>query len=262
MTKNYFLLFTLILFAFSFHVKAQTLNFNSDAGSTWDTGIATDGEGGSIDISGLSLQIYNVNDALINIREMEWRSADDLTGEIDDFSGLTTWAPPYGGGDYLGWKGHIIKETSGLEFQINAFNWYDWGNWNNQTMTVTGYKNGSQVATANFVGNNDYDKVAVTLNSDFDSVDEVRILTTTGTTFPSINNIEIAGAVLSTAVNVLTDVAVISKNHKFISNTDGVKIEVYNLLGQILENENLSRGIYIVKASLKNGRSIVVKRYI
>jgi len=41
-----------------------------------------------------------------------------------------------------------------------------------------------------------------------------------------------------------------------------VKIEVYSLLGQILENENLSRGIYIVKASLKNGRSIVVKRYI
>lgn len=73
---------------------------------------------------------------------------------------------------------------------------------------------------------------------------------------------EIAGAVLSTEVNVLTDVAVISKNHKFISNTDGVKIEVYNLLGQILENENLFRGIYIVKASLKNGRSIVVKRYI
>ena len=260
MKKNYLLFFTLTFLIFSHLVKGQTLTFTSDAGSLWNDGIATDGEGGSIGISGLTLEIYNVDDALNNIVEMEWRSNVDLAISPDNFTGLTTFTVPYG--STLGWKGQIIKEASGLEFQINAFDWFDWGNYNEQAMIVTGFKNGFEVATTNFLGNDSGNRVPVTLNSDFDSVDEVRILTTSGTTYPAINNIEIASAVLSTEANLFTDVKVIAKNKKFISNTIGAIIEVYGLLGQKIENENLLSGIYIVKVTLKNGKSIALKRYL
>jgi len=260
MKKNYFLFFTLTLLTFSYHAKAQTLTFTSDAGSLWNDGIATDGEGGSTDISGLAIEIYNVNDALNNIAEMEWKSAVELAIAPDNFNGITTFAIPYGSN--AGWKGQIIKETSGLEFQINGFDWFDWGNYNKQHMTVTGFRNGSPIVTINFFGNETGNRVSVILNSDFDNVDEVRILTTSGTTFPAINNIQIASAVLSTEANSVADLKIVAKNKKFISTTKDAKIEVYSLLGQKIVNENLLSGIYIVKVTLNNGKTIVLKRYL
>lgn len=257
MKKNYFLLFTLTLLTFSYHAKAQTLIFTSDAGSLWNDGIATDGEGGSTDILGLTIEIYNVDNALNKINRLEWYSDVDLATN-NGFNGITTF---YSAGD-TSFKGQIIKEASGLEFQINGFDWYDWGNNNSQPMTVTGFKDGVQVATAIFEGNNNPSNITVTLNSDFDNVDEVRILTTSGTTYPSINNIKIASAVLSTKANAVTDLKIVAKNKQFVSNTKDVKLEVYNILGQKVENDNLLSGIYIVKATLNNGKTIALKRYL
>ena len=259
MKKNYFLTLTFAFLIFVYHAEAQTLTFASDAGSLWNDGIAMDGEGSSTNIPGLSIQIYNVDGSLNNINKMEWYSTVDLATN-NGFNGITTFAEPYG--STAGWKGQIIKETTGLEFQINGFGWYDWGNNNSQPMTVTGFKNEMQVAITTFVGNNNPSSIYVSLNSDFDNVDEVRILTTSGTTFPSINNIEIAGAVLSTEANAVAGLKIIAKNKKFISNTKDVVIEVYSILGQKVKNENLLSGIYIVKVTLKNAKTMVLKKYL
>tara|TARA_R110002049_G_scaffold307520_1_gene508240 strand:- start:50532 stop:51299 length:768 start_codon:yes stop_codon:yes gene_type:complete len=255
MKKKYFLLFTLVSFTFSFHVKAQTLTFTSDAGSTWDDGIATDGEGGSTDISGLTIEVYNVDNSLNTINEMEWYP--DL-GTSNGFYGLTTYNFS-GDGSF---KGQIVKESTGLEFQINGFDWYDWGNNNSQSMTVTGYKNGAEVATKIFVGNGNPNSVYVSLNSDFDNVDEVRILTTSGTTYPSINNIEIGGAVLNIKNLQNEGFQVMSKNNRFESNKSETTIEVYNILGQKLENKDLSSGVYILKVMADGYKPLTLKRYI
>jgi hypothetical protein len=257
MKKNYFLTLTLAFLIFVYHAEAQTLTFASDAGNLWNDGIAMDGEGGSTNISGLSIQIYNVDASLNNINKMEWYSNVDLATN-NGFNGITTF---YFSGD-ASFKGQIIKETAGLEFQINGFGWYDWGNNNSQPMTVTGFKDGTQVAITTFVGNNNPSSIYVSLNSDFDNVDEVRILTTSGTTYPSINNIEIAGAVLNTEAHAVADLKIIAKNKKFISNSKDVVIEVYSILGQKMKNENLLSGIYLVKVTLKNAKSIVLKRYL
>jgi hypothetical protein len=257
MKKNYLLF--LLLSTLYYLGNAQTLTFTSDAGAVWDDGIATDGEGGSTNILGLVMDIYNVDATFSNISEMEWRSTLDLSG-TDNFNGLTTFEPPYG--STAGWKGQIIKESSGLEFQMNAFDWFDWGNYDNQPMTVTGFRNGLQVATTSFTGNSNGNRVSVSLNSDFDNVDEVRILTTSGTTFPSINNIEISDATLSIDSNNLNnDFQIISRDNKFLSSKHNVSFEVYNLLGRKLKNDNLSSGIYIVKAKMGD-KTIVVKRYL
>ncbi|WP_372754759.1 T9SS type A sorting domain-containing protein [Mariniflexile sp.] len=260
MAKHYFLYTFIIFLLFYHHINAQTLTFTSDAGALWNDGIATDGEGGSQDIAGLTFEIYNVNEALNNIAEIEWKSTSELAIAGDNFHGLTTFAIPYGAS--AGWKGHVIREASGLEFQINGFDWFDWGNYNNQSMVVLGYKNGSQVASSNFVGNASDRRVFVSLNSDFDSVDEVRILTTTGTTFPTLNNIQIAGAILNTDTKLLADLKIVTKNNQFVSNLKDLKLEVYNLLGKKIENANLVSGIYIVKVILKNGKSVALKKLI
>ncbi|MDD7885586.1 Calx-beta domain-containing protein [Flavivirga sp. 57AJ16] len=172
---------------YSIPSTSQNLQFTSDAGAAWNDGIAEDGEGGSSDISGITIEIYNVDESFDNIGVLEWYSDGDL-GTLDGFSGLTTFsAPPFNDT----WKGQIVKSSSGDEFQINGFEWYDWGNNNSQAMSVIGLRDGSQVASTTFTGNPDANSVSVSLNSDFDYVDEVRIITTSGLTYPSINNIAI-----------------------------------------------------------------------
>uniref|UniRef100_UPI004047AA62 hypothetical protein n=1 Tax=Mariniflexile sp. TaxID=1979402 RepID=UPI004047AA62 len=92
----------------------------------------------------------------------------------------------------------------------------------------------------------------------------MRIITTdgTGSTYPSINNIEIADTVLSSESNTLISSKVFANNKKFVSNENQIYLEVYNLLGQKLENYNLCRGIYIIKATLKDKKTAVFKSYL
>ena len=255
--KKVTLLLLVLLLCYLHKSQSQTLTFTSYPGVVWNDGIAEDGEGGSANISAMTIQIYNVDDALSNLGKMEWYSNLDLS-TADGFSGLTTFLAA-GDGSY---KGQIIKESSGLEFQINGFQWYDWGNNNNQPMTVIGFRDGDQVASTTFTGNGSPNRVFVSLNSDFDNVDEVRILTTTGTTYPSINNIEIDNPVLDIANSIKENFQIISKNKEFASNKNNVTFEVYNLLGKKVKNDNLPYGVYIVKATMNNEKTVIVKRYL
>ncbi len=248
MKKITFLIFITFLFVFYNRAEAQTLIFSSDPGATWDDGTVNDGDGGSTDIVGLTIEIYNVNDALNNLGEIEWYSNNDL-GTADGFSGLTTYFAPSVDDD---WKGQIIKEANGLEFQINGFEWYDWGNNNSQPMTVLGFRDNNQVASTTFTGNSGGNSVSVSLDASFDNVDEVRIITTSGSTYPSINNIEFGSAVLSNKAHNHNNLKIYARNKQFVSNYSKAQLEIYNIMGQTVSNQNLPSGIYIVKVSLPN----------
>ncbi len=259
MKKITFLIFITFLFVFYNRTEAQTLTFSSDPGPAWDDGIVNDGDGGSTNIVGLTIEIYNVNDALNNLGEIEWYSNNDL-GTTDGFSGLTTFFAPSVNDD---WKGLFIKEANGLEFQINGFDWYDWGNNNSQPMTVLGFRDNNQVASTTFIGNSGGNSVSVSLDASFDNVDEVRIITTSGLTYPSINNIKFGNAVLSNKAHNHNNLKIYAHNKQFVSNNRKARLEIVNILGQNVDNENLKSGIYIVKVSLPNSDRVrVFKRVI
>lgn len=179
-----------------------TLTFNSNSGLA--DGIATDGEGGSVDLPGIDIDIFNINDVNgTGVGRIEWRDHDFMYSNDPSYSGLT-----YDDGFNNGTKGMAIKSRDGSAFQIDGFTYYNWGETVATTITVRGYYNNMMVAEMNFQGYNaGYDPIQVTLNSFFDYVDEVRLFISGGghvgnqsESNHSINNIQIADAVLPSPV--------------------------------------------------------------
>ncbi|WP_434950134.1 Ig-like domain-containing protein [Shewanella sp. HL-SH4] len=175
------------------HAANGTLTFTSNTGIVG--GVAQDGQGGSTDLAGVTIQIHNIID-----------TAGTTGGNI-------TWQNTsfYGSGAYTALtdadferKGMSIKSSDGSEFQINSFQYLNWGESSTTTITVKGYRDGSEVATVDFEGYDvGYNPTTVSLNSTFDNVDQVRLYISAGgykgdqsATAHSINNIVIADAVL------------------------------------------------------------------
>ncbi|SDL38070.1 gliding motility-associated C-terminal domain-containing protein [Pedobacter sp. ok626] len=183
-----------------FKIQAQTpivLTFNSNDATNWADGIAQDGEGGSTNIPGLSLQIFNITDisgAKLNF-PMEWKNDIQLSG-TDGFTGLTTF-------NAADWYGTAIKSADGAEFKINGFSWYDWGWQSGDIVNIRGYRDNVQVATSSFIGNFNGNRVVVDLssNSSFNNVDEVRIFTSGSPISPAINGISITAHVYASSVS-------------------------------------------------------------
>ncbi len=173
---------------------ATTLTFTANDNVNWSDGIANDGEGGSTNIGGITIEIINISDTSgTNLGPpMEWRSDGDLSNS-QSFSGLTTFDISIQGS---GWKGMSIRGASGAEFQLDQFRFFDWGAWVGATVNVVGYRDGSQVSSTSFTGNSSDAIVTVNLSSSFDNVDEVRITYNSGNGWPAINDIIIDTAVV------------------------------------------------------------------
>ncbi|WP_423147935.1 Ig-like domain-containing protein [Rubrolithibacter danxiaensis] len=176
--------------------RAQTtLTFSSNDVTAWADGIAQDGEGGSADFPGATIQIFNISNSsgtALGV-PIEWHNNTDLAAPGLDFSGLTTFLSP---DPNQWWAGIEIKTQEGSSFDINGFRWYDWS-YAGTNVNVIGYRNGSQVASQTFTANSDESLVTISLNSTFDVVDEVRITYADGTGWGSINDISIAGLPVS-----------------------------------------------------------------
>ncbi|MGS4883412.1 DUF4347 domain-containing protein [Roseibium sp. MB-4] len=168
-----------------------TLTFSSNGGgSIGSDNTASDGEGGSTDISGIEIQIINISDTNgTQISSLNWYSDGDLSAG-DGFTGVTT---DFGFGGQ--WKGMAIKSADGSEFQLESFDFFDWGTfpYSSSTMDIVGYRDNVQVATGSFSSNGNNNRVSVDIasNTSFDSVDEVRITFNSGTGYLSLNNIVI-----------------------------------------------------------------------
>jgi hypothetical protein len=171
-------------------MTSGTLNFSSNDNTYWLDGVAEDGEGGSINLANAVIQvglISNANGSALNL-PIEWKNNAELFN-TNGFNGLTTFDPAI---NDVGWAGFVIKSAAGSEFQINSFQWFDWGNWISESVKVAGYRDGQQVASSSFASNNGDEFITVNLDPSFDRVDEIRITYADGAGWGTINNIEIA----------------------------------------------------------------------
>ncbi|RDI14787.1 Ig-like domain-containing protein [Comamonas sp. AG1104] len=182
-------------------------------------GVARDGQGGSSDLPGITLEIFNIQDTdgtrdTQPGSEIKWFDNSYLSSPQGGYTALTNELN-------AGSKGMAIKSSDGSPFQINGFTYYNWGETEDTTYTVKGYLNGVEVASHEFTVI--YDKVrqtsdvkTVSLDSSFDRVAEVRLYISAGgylgdqsASNHSINNIQIADAVTPppTATIVMSDTA-------------------------------------------------------
>lgn len=282
MKKNYILILAAVSF-FKFSTaqtlsSAPTLTFTNNTGISTDN-IASDGDGGSVNISDIDIQIYNISD--VNgtfLNQLSWENNTFLSSNNSSFSGITR----NDGGPSIGSKGMLIKSVSGSEFKLNQFVYYNWGETTSTTITVKGYKNTAEVASTNFEA---YDggaflPMTITLSTAFDEVDEVRFYITAGGyagdqshTNHSINSIQVSSPVLSansfelhSKLNVYPNPASNQVNIEVLTNEIST-LEVYDVSGkflftQILNNktntiniENLTSGIYFFKVNSSEGIS-------
>lgn len=178
------------------HASAATLTFSSNAGL--GDGIASDGDGGSSDIPGLDIQVYNITDTSgSNLGAIHWRDNDWIFSADATYSGLIY---DDGGNGFA--KGMAIRSATSAKFKLTSFRYYNWGETQSLTNTVAGYRDGVQVASMTFQGYAPSGMpMTVSLGSDFQYVDDVRMYVSAGGmhsgagTWHSMNNIVIDPAV-------------------------------------------------------------------
>ncbi|MBE2214413.1 MAG: hypothetical protein IAE82_11120 [Opitutaceae bacterium] len=169
------------------HAAETTLTFTSNDDAHWSDGVAEDGDGGSTDIAGIVLQVFNSSDTAGTA--ISYRLVVGSAEAADTFDALTTYAlDPMG----LGWRGMVIKSTDGKDFQLNGFAYWNYGEGAPKTLTVKGYRNGWEVASTSFTTafTGGWQRATVTLGTDFDAVDRVILYSATNT-WHGINDIKI-----------------------------------------------------------------------
>lgn len=161
--------------AMATHAGAATLTFTSNAGL--GDGVAADGDGGSVDIGGISIQIVNISDtAGSSLGSIQWYDNSFLASSDGGFSAIT-----YDDGVNGFAKGMAIRSANGAEFKLTSFRYYSWGNSSPMTNAVVGYRDGVQVASMTFQAfDPSYLPMTVSLGSAFDYVDDVRMYTQSG----------------------------------------------------------------------------------
>lgn len=150
---------------------------------------AEDGQGGSADIPGLTLQIFHTSDAAgTPATGMTWQDNSFLYSGDPSWSGLTHT-------DNAGRFGLAIRSATGRHFSITSFKYYNWGETVNATYLVEAYRDGAVVGSRNFsIPPGLTIPLTVSLPAAFGNVDEVRIRTLSGgtninSTWHSINNL-------------------------------------------------------------------------
>jgi hypothetical protein len=146
--------------------SAPTITFTNNSGIGTDN-IATDGDGGSVNITDIDINIFNISDIFgTSTTPLSWEGNFFFSTVL--FTGITRNV--YGGA-----KGMSIKSANGNEFDLNQFVYFNREESNNFTNTVKGYRNGTEVASTTFNGySNTYTPMTIVLNSAFNNVDEVR----------------------------------------------------------------------------------------
>jgi len=255
--------------------SAPTLTFTSNTGISTDN-IATDGEGGSVNITDIDIQIYNIsNTAGTFVSPLSWENTGFYSAGA--YTGLTANVG-------TGTKGMLIKSVSGAEFKLHQFAYLNWGESQSEgaVNTIKGYRNGAEVASTTFQGyNNPFFANTITLSTAFENVDEVRFYISAGGyqgtqlyTNHSINSIQVSSPVLS-----VNDFELNSKIQVYPNPTannvkidfqdlENVNVEVLDLNGRILFSqkvnsnsndiniESLSSGIYSFKINSNQGTFI------
>lgn len=290
MTKNYLLFLTSILF---FKVglaqslsSAPTLTFVNNSGISTNN-IAKDGDGGSINISDIDIQIYNISDVngtLLN--QLSWEDNNFLNSSNYSYSGITRNDMS----NSIGSKGMLIKSVDGKEFKLNNFVYYNWGESSPFTNTIIGYKDNIQVASDSFQGfdGGNYIPMTIILDDSFENVDEVRFYISSGgylgdqsSTNHSINSIKVSAPVLlgtddfelsakfsiypNPATNqIIVDLKELNNANLEISDINGRKLLNQKLekFSNIIKIDHFDSGIYFFKINTSEGSTVakVIKK--
>lgn len=278
MRKNYILIVAAISF-FKFSTAqtlstAPTLTFTDNTGISTDN-IASDGDGGSVNISDIDIQIYNISDVNGTMATpMSWENASFYTAGT--YTGITANVG-------TGRKGMAIKSDNGSEFKLNQFQYLNWGESQAEgaVNTIKGFKNGIEVASTTFQGyNNPFLPNTIVLTTAFDDVDEVRFYISAGGyegnqnfTNHSINSIQVSSPVLSansfelnSKLNIYPNPTSNNVTVELLTNEIST-LEVYDFSGKFLFTqmlndktntiniENLTSGIYFFKVNSSEGTS-------
>lgn len=278
MRKNYILFLVAVSF-FKFSTAqtlstAPTLTFTNNTGISTDN-IASDGDGGSVNISDIDIQIYSISDVNgVMVEPLSWENADYYLAGT--YTGITASMD-------TGRKGMAIKSENGSEFKLNQFQYLNWGESqaDGAVNTIKGYKNGIEVASTTFQGyNNPFLPNTIILTTAFNDVDEVRFYISAGGyegnqnfTNHSINSIQLSTPVLSTnsfelnsKLNIYPNPASNQVTIELLTK-EMATLEVYDISGKLLFTEILnnktntvniekfSSGIYFFKVSSSEGIS-------
>lgn len=104
-----------------------TLTFTNNATALWSDGVAEDGDGGSSNINGITLQIYATTAAFTPLSgaTMMWQDATYFTGP-NNFTGITPGPDPTMTNN--GVPAMVIKSSSqAVNFNLQSIRLYDWG---------------------------------------------------------------------------------------------------------------------------------------
>ena len=278
MRKNY-ILFLAAISVFKFSTaqtlsSAPTLTFTDNTGISTDN-IASDGDGGSVNISDINIQIYNISDTNgTMVTPLSWENAGFYTAGT--YTGITANV-------VTGRKGMAIKSENGSEFKLNQFQYLNWGEGQAEAAvnTIKGYKDGIEVASTTFQGyNNPFLPNTIILTAAFNDVDEVRFYISAGGyegnqnyTNHSINAIQVSTPILNansfkpnSKLNVYPNPTSSHVNIELLTN-EIATLEVYDVSGKILFTEaltsktntinieKLSSGIYLFKVNSSEGIS-------
>jgi hypothetical protein len=190
-------------FGFSNSVHAQTLTFTQEDVVNWSDGIAEDGDGGSVNINGITLQIYEGANRTSNTQftgsTMIWRNATWFASQ-NGFTGIT--AGPDIAVTNAGMPSFIIKSASqAVNFNLTAIQLLDWGG---IAAKMEAYDNGTLKGSINLNLPSDGNSKTFTaadelVASTFVGIDELRIipLTLTDTAiWVGLNNLTISSTPL------------------------------------------------------------------
>jgi hypothetical protein len=177
-----------------------TVTFNANDNANWADGIAEDGNGGSSNIPGITLQISNVSDVNGTNLGLPLVYGDAQNG--DDFFAVTTYDASV---QSAGWKGMQVRSADGSEFKMTGFNYWNYGEISDTIVTVKGYRDGVEVASTTFTATMTgfFVQKSAIFDATFGSVDQV-ILYTNSDSWHGLNNIQIADPVMPNASPVAT----------------------------------------------------------
>jgi hypothetical protein len=157
--------------------------------------VATDGDAGSTDISGIAIDVYPITSSGTRdtAQQVAWRGWDGYPSILVGVSnGLIAYA----------YYGMVIKSQDGSNFSLTSLDFFDWGQWYGDSFSIQGFNNGVNTGSAvTFNGNKNANYIhlaqsGVLTSSKFQNVDEVRIFKTDGTdSWTALNNIQIADPV-------------------------------------------------------------------
>ncbi|MEQ8417203.1 MAG: MBG domain-containing protein, partial [Imperialibacter sp.] len=174
--------------------SSPTISFSNEVG--FEDNIAQDGEGGSVVISDLNLQVMPINSSGVKLIGQPIQYHDNTQSGWSGYPAIIT----YGDTDaHFGWS---IKSDNGTAFSLVAVDFHDWGGYTGDTFVAEAFLDAASKGTTTFTGNLDGSYIALTnsgaLSSIFANVDEVRIyMQGGGNSWPSLNNIQVSTPVLT-----------------------------------------------------------------